>query len=140
MKEFTTAVANRPSKDTGEDAVTHPVTVKIDDREVTFRGATSSELFMLMAAISDTGTLSESIATSINVLYQLMEEDDRRWLKRRLFDPTDPMGPDDIAEYIGYLIEEWSARPTESPGDSSSSPSRTGQNSTARRSSKAKTS
>lgn len=135
MREFSTAVT---AHDDSEDVVTSPVTFKIDGREVTFRGATSSEVFMLMAAVSDTSSLGESIATSINVLYELMEDNDRRWLKRRLFDRSDPMNPEQIAEYIHGLVEEWSARPTESPSDSLESSPPSGSGSTAKPRSKGK--
>lgn len=141
MKEFTTALVSHVEGDSGEDdAVTAPVTFKIDDRVITFRGATSSEVFMLMAAVSDTQGLGESIATSINVLYELMSDEDRRWLKRRLFDRRDPMRPEHIAEYISALVEEWSGNPTESPSDSSPSPSQSGRQSKGKRRSEASTS
>lgn len=137
MREFTTAVG-APSD--GEEQITSPVTFTIDGREVTFRGATSAEVFTLMAAVSDTASLAESISTSINVLYELMEDDDRRWLRRRLFDREDPMSPENIAEYVMALVEEWSARPTESPSGSSESPPPSGRPSKAKQRSGAKAS
>lgn len=138
MREFTTAVTS--PRDEGEEHITSPVMFTIDGRPITFRGATSGEVFTLMAAVSDTATLAESISTSINVLYELMEDNDRRWLRRRLFDKNDPMGPEQVAEYITALVEEWSALPTESPDGSSESPPPSGEPSTAKRRSKAKTS
>jgi hypothetical protein len=138
MREFTTALS--APRDVDEDVITSPATFVIDRREITFRGATSAEVFTLMAAVSDTSTLAESVSTAINVLYELMEDDDRRWLRRRLFDRTDPMGPENIAEYVQALVEEWSARPTEDVSDSSASPERGGQPSKVKQRSGAKTS
>jgi len=128
LKEFTTS-----ARAAEEARIGLPVTVKVDDREITFSPATESEMAMLLAASSPTGNTVEAIADTINFFFALVEDEDQHsYLRGRLFDRGDPFDVSDIADIVVYLVEEWTARPTSSPSDSTPSRRSAGRRSTAR--------
>jgi hypothetical protein len=128
-KEFvTSAQADRASGEVGR-----PITVLVDGEEITFEGATESQIALLIAATSATATnITSGIADVINFFFSLLSEEDSRTLRHRLFDRDDPFDVENITDILMYLVEEWSARPTQSPSDSTPSPNSAGQKSTAR--------
>jgi len=141
MKEFVTAVERDDDPQLADDVtfMVRGIPDLVDDREVTAHSPTSGQLTLFMAVAGDTIDTPEAMATSINFLFSLLDPSDYSYLKRRLLKRDDPFGAKEIADILIYLIEEWSARPTQSPSDSPTSRSRGGRSSTARRSSAAST-
>lgn len=76
---------------------------------------------------------SRRIASVINFLDGLLDEQGRDRFAERLLDRDDPFGLDDVNNIIAGLIEEWTANPTEPPSSSAQSPSTAGKRSTAKR-------
>lgn len=116
MKEFVTA-AKAAGRDVQDD-----VTVKVDDREVTFRAPSQEQMAILIASVSATGNDIQGIAEIINVFFDLVENTDEdspqsRWMRHRLFDRDDEFGVDELTDILLYLIEEWTGRPTKQPSD-----------------------
>lgn len=126
MREFTTAAAEQHEESLGE-----PITVKIDGHEVTFNGASTGQISMLAAMMA--ADEMEMMSTVINLFFGLLaEEADRIRFRKRLFKRDDPFGPADVMEIVMGLVEEWTARPTQAPSDSSSQRATSGRKSTVR--------
>lgn len=131
MKEFITA-KKRADAD-GDAEVMPDVEFTVDKHSIVAHGPTSSQLTLFMAAATGYGSDQDAIATSINFLWELMEPEDQRYLKRRLLVAADPFGAEDIADILTFLIQEWSSeRPTKSSSGSVNSRSRSGSGSTAK--------
>lgn len=118
MKAFTTAAKAHHD---GEEKVGEKVSITLDDRKLTFIEPSSKTLLLLMSiyAERDSGDQLLALGNSINLMFNLLETpEDRNYLKRRLFDPKDDLGEEEISEIFRYLIEEWSGRPIEEPSAS----------------------
>src|SRR5690606_28261606 len=101
MREFTTAITSGTER---EPAEAPPVTVKIDGRDVTFLGPNTEELTMLMTAVSDTSSLDQSVSTSLNIVFDLIEKpEDARWFKGRLLNRKDPLNIAMVTEIVVHL-------------------------------------
>lgn len=128
MKEFVTAV-KAGGRDVSED-----ITVKVDDREITFLSPSQEQMAILIASVSATGDNLQGIAEIINVFFDLVDgTEDHRWLRHRLFDRDDEFSVTEVTDILLYLIEEWTGRPTRQPSDYLPSRKPGGRRSTARR-------
>lgn len=127
MKQFRTSAKNAdPEAPIGE-----PLTVDIDEREITFLPPTSGQIAILLAGSDETHTDMESAAALINFFFSMIESDsDSTYMRKRLFDRRDPFGIDEISELIDYVMGEWSATPTRRPSDYLPSQRTTGRRST----------
>jgi hypothetical protein len=117
MREITSSTkATANSDQPGEKA--RDITIKIDGREVTFRGPTSSQFSMMIYGLQ--GQLTDVVATFINFFFVLLKDpEDRQAYKRRLWDPEDEFDDETVAETVKALIEEWAGRPIQLSTDSS---------------------
>ena len=130
LKSFTTAA--RSAEENAFEAV--PITVEIDEREITFLPPTDGQFAVALAGSGDLVDTATMASTQINFFFSLIEKkDDSNYLRRRLFDRSDDFGVEMIADIITYLMEEWSARPTKQPSDFLPSQSSAGTRSTAKR-------
>lgn len=105
--------------------------VEVDRLETTARKPKEAIWMMMMASLSERAGTNEALAAAIDFVRKSLPDDDAMWLVMRLWDNDDNYGLDDIQEIVEYLMEEWTANPTESPSASTSTPSRTGKRSTA---------
>jgi hypothetical protein len=158
VREFSTAARVAVVRDEGDRPL--PVTIKVDDREVTFQPATEGQIALILAALSDTSGALNGIATVINFFFSLLDpdrldvddeedddfqavvrrlDDDVRYFKLRLLDSKDPFDGGDIVDIVVHLIEEWTGNPTKQPSDFMQSQKSGGQKSTAKRRSTAST-
>lgn len=140
MREFNTAVWAQEQQDQGntDEGIGFPIDVPIDGRKVRFIGATTSGISLVVAASQ--APLTDKVATVTNFFFSLVEkQEDKDWFRQRLWDNKDPFGIGMMEAISLALIEEWSARPTQSASDSSASPPSTGRKSTARHRSGAST-
>lgn len=131
IKEFTTSAKAAADDDTG--ALGKPIQVTVDEREVTFYPPTEGQLAVFFAGASDSSSQVNAVASTINFFFSLLDDDDIRYFKVRLFNRKDPFDAENIVEIVEYVIGEWSARPTKQPSDFMPSQSNTGRTSTARR-------
>ncbi len=129
MREITSSTkATANSDQPGEKA--RDITIKIDGREVVFRGPTSSQFSMMIYGLQ--GQLTDVVATFINFFFVLLKDpNDAAAFKRRLWDPEDDFNDETVSEVVKTLIEEWSGRPIQLSTDSSPQPLAGGQTSTA---------
>lgn len=131
IKEFVTSAEH--AADSDEALLTKDIAVTVDGREVLFFAPTEGQLALFMAGASDSTSQMSSIASTINFFFSLLDEENIRYFKVRLFDRNDKFGAVDVVKLVEYLVGEWSARPTKQPSDFMPSQSPTGQRSTARR-------
>ena len=130
MKSFSTAGKNAAESDI-EGA--EPITFIVDGSEFTAYPPTSGQFALMLSAQASHRGIADKVAAMIDFFDGMLEEEDQQVFRRRLLDRRDPMDFDMVEEIMEYLIEEWSARPTQPPHESSSSPPATGRKSTAKR-------
>lgn len=135
MREFKTAAKQAEDP---EDVVK----IKLDDVELISLRPTEGQMVMLMAAeASETRSGDSKVATTIDFALSIFDDESRRYLGRRLLDPTDSFGlgggdDDDgengagLLDLIQAVVEEWSHRPTKPSSGSTSSPENGGSSST----------
>jgi hypothetical protein len=130
VKEFTTA-ARRAAPSAMEGA--EPIQFTVDGQEFTAYPPTPGQLALLISAQAKNREPEESIASIIDFLDGILDENAQAMFRKRILDRDDPFDFDTVEQIMEGLIEEWSARPTSSPSASSSSPANGGRKSTARR-------
>lgn len=128
MKSFSTAA--KAALHERELPIGPDVSFTYDDREVSAHAPTGPQLAVFLAAFADTASMKASVTDSINFFHSRFEPADASYFKQRLMDPEDPFEFEQVVELLGWLIEEWSARPTQSPSDSAPSRTATGTTST----------
>jgi hypothetical protein len=133
MREFKSAAESQTLEELG----TEPISFKIDEDEFTAYPPTPAQFALFMASQGSNTEPTDQIAGVIDFFNGLLPDDQRMLFRRRLLDRDDPLGLEMIMDVVAWLSEEWSARPTESPSDSTPQRQRTGTRSTAKRSSKA---
>lgn len=133
MKDFVTAAKDHASEEFGFD-----VPFRVDkggpkEREMVAHKPSDGQITVFIAmAGDDLAANSEVVAQSINFLYSLLEQEDRRYLRKRLLDMEDEFGAEEIANILSYILEEWSGKASGSRTDSPRSRPSTGPRSTAR--------
>ena len=137
MREFSTA-ARRSAPLALEGS--EPIEFTVDGDKYTAYPPTPGQFMLLMSAQAKGRDEVESVASIIDFLDGILDENAQADFRRRLMDRDDPFDFDTVTQIMEGLIEEWSARPTQSPSASSSSPANGGRKSTARRPSRASTS
>lgn len=124
IKNFDTAARR------GAVAVNNPVdiTFQIDGEELTAHPPTTGQiaLFMTRSAQGGMGT----ITALFDLLSAVLDDDDIDLVESKLAEGVD-IGL--LTDIVSYLIEEWSARPTQPSSASSASRRTTGKRSTAKR-------
>lgn len=126
MLEFTTAVKDAEVEEGEEDVIEYD----LDGVLMTAYRPTGGQFAMLMAMTTKYSSDQEATAGLITMFVNIHDEEGQSHLANRLFDRKDPFDIEDVDRILKALIEDWSARPTESPSDSASSPPSTGQKST----------
>jgi hypothetical protein len=125
MKEFTSA-AKAAVSDDDEDIITF----KVDDAEVRAYPPSPGQLAMMFTSMGDYSTDPKKIAGVIDFILGLLDEDSSQLLGARLMDRRDPFELDQLTAIMEWLVEEWSARPTQPSPASTPSRSSTGRRST----------
>lgn len=130
MKEFVFA-AEQDKAENGEDTEEPTLAFKIDGVEFKAYRPAEGQLILIMAAMSgyyqDAG---ESAATIINFFVELLTDDGKHLITRKLMDRKDPFSLEQLIDVLEYIVETWSNTPTSVPSDSTSSPESTGPKST----------
>jgi hypothetical protein len=128
MREFTTAV-EEVRESLGDEH--WPLTFKVDGRVMHFRRPEGGEGVLLITAMAMHNDVMSKFASTLDIVSRVLRPDDRDWLNSRFLDPTDPLsrqapmlmaGTGDEGGVIHEIVEQWGARPTESPSPSSASP------------------
>ena len=130
VKAFVTSAVNPDATQRAGE----PITVSVDGREVTFNAPDSNQVVLLAAAIEGTAKDTALAATLINAFFAMIATNrDVAYFKGRLFDSDDSFALNNVSDILSYLLEEWSARPTESSPASSGLPSNGGKTSKGKR-------
>lgn len=130
-KSFALAAAEAAGFDVDEKL---PFQVEGDETQLYAYLPGEGQVVMLMGVAGldeyDTPGIAAASAEVMNVFWELMDDQSRAHLRRRLRDRHDRFGLGDILNIIEWLVEEASARPTRSPSDSTPSPQANGRPST----------
>lgn len=126
-------VTSAKTVDDNETPIGETLVIEIDERAITLTPPTTGQWAVYLAGSSDTSSSAEMMASQINFFFSLLDEDDARYAKRRLFHRDDAFDVDNVAEILEFAMEEWSARPTKQPSDFLPSQSSNGKRSTAAR-------
>lgn len=128
MQEFTTAA---------QDAIGDDRTLefwidkdnKAVERQVKCRMPNSGQLAMLMAGTGRGSGEMDYVSSTINFFLNLFEEEDAGYFEQRLFSGTDTFGIQEVEAIMRWMVQEWTARPTEQPSVSTPSQPSDGPNS-----------
>lgn len=74
----------------------------------------------------------QKLAGIIDFFVDVLDEESRDYITKRLLDPEDPFGLEEIEGVVWGLVEEWGGRPTKQPSDFAPSRKKGGQRSTPR--------
>lgn len=123
--EFDTAVARVQAEDS-EEEVSYSFTInEVDEKgnvvnsvECHAYAPEDGNIMMLMAdLVSRRAGIAQQIAGLVDFITDVLDEESRDYIVRRLMDRTDPFGITDLRGIVDYLMEEWSGRPTKQPSD-----------------------
>lgn len=106
-------------------------TIDGDDTQLYAYLPSEGQMVLLLGVASESTDPGAASAAVMDVFWELLEEDTRRHLRRRLLARTDTFGLGDIMNIIEWLVEESAARPTTPSSGSTPSPGSTGRPSTA---------
>lgn len=130
MRQFHTAVKAHSKN---EDSIGAVVEFEIDGQTFSATGPNATQLAVYLAEVGGFSVeTKDRVSAGINFFLDRFSGDDRRYFQRRLMDRNDSFDFQDITDIIEWLTEEWSARPTQLPSDSSGWPQPDGANLTVR--------
>ncbi len=132
MKQFSTA-ARRAQREEQDQSGLEPIHFEFDEQELVANPPGDGQFAMLMASMVDYATNTQTVAAAINFVFSLLDDDSRRYVQRRLMNPKDVFGGEDIMDMVQFFVEEWTANPTREPSGSTSSPPTDGPKSTVKR-------
>lgn len=128
MKEFTRA-AEQDDSPLGDE----PLEFKIGGDQFTVYPPTTAMFALFLASQAETRSIQDQMAGVVDLLDGLLEPDQRPTFHKRLLDRKHPLDFEVLQDIIAWLLEEWTARPTQESPDSSTSRKTTGRKSTGRR-------
>lgn len=80
-------------------------------------------------AVSATGPrrdVATKLAGVIDFMVEVLDDEGQAYITNRLMDRKDPFGLEELEQIMEWMIEEWTARPTERPSGSTRSASSVG--------------
>lgn len=126
MREFTTAVKKEASKQSGKR---ESIEFKQDGETLKAFRPDDNQFALLFAAVGLGSNGTDGVAGTINFLLSVLDSQSKAYVSRRLLDPEDDFGMEEVQQIMFGLIEEWSGRPFESSSDSAGSQQPGGQKS-----------
>jgi hypothetical protein len=100
---------------------------KIDKTEIVCFRPNDGQIAMLLASTSRYTKFETRLAGMIDFMVGTMDDDSREYVVARLMDRDDEFGMEQMEEILEWMVEEWVARPTQPPSDSSPSPKNDGE-------------
>lgn len=96
--------------------------------------APSHSMLMLTVTLLNSESNAKTITETIDLFMHLLDEDDAKYVKARMYDRTDPFGAGAIAKALAAAVEGWGgARPTRPSRSGTKSQQSAGSRSTAKR-------
>lgn len=117
MKQFHIAV-----KEASEPAEADTLKFKIDETEIVCFRPEDGQIAMLLASTSRYTKFETRLAGMIDFMIGTMNDNSREYIVERLMNREDSFGMEDMEKILEWMVEEWVARPTQPPSDSSPSP------------------
>lgn len=115
MKEFTTA-----AEQSDQDAE-QPLEFAIDGQVLRAYKPTEGQLAITMSALGRHTDEMTKTAGVIDFFVQILDEESYNYVVNRLLSREDPLGLQEIEDVLEWLVEEWTARPTQPPSGSTRS-------------------
>ncbi|HEY5419337.1 MAG TPA: hypothetical protein VIL10_01265 [Marmoricola sp.] len=138
--EFDTAVARARVED--EEEVAYPFTIVERDPDTdavldkvvchAYHPGDGQVIVLIADTMGRRSSTSDKIAGIIDFFTDVLDDESKEYIVRRLMDRRDPFGLADVEPIVFYLVEEWGGRPTKQPSDFSRSQKVAGQKSTPR--------
>lgn len=131
VKQFTTAARKRaiPVEWIEFEIVEAPEAEGDVARVITCKAVaepSDGQIAFLMARQTQHVRTQEKVGALLNFFDSVLEDETQSYISDRLLDPEDEFGVDEIQDILGFLMEEWSARPTKSSTASIPPPPPTG--------------
>lgn len=125
MKEFISAVEEVIEGDSEQF-----VEFSLDGRTLRSYTPHEGQLSFMLAALGRGQSSDSKFASIINLVMSTLRGEDADYLEGRLLerDPRKRLSLDMLESIFEYLVQEWFARPTQSPSDSAGSPPSDSQN------------
>jgi len=123
VKEFVTALKAVTEED-------ESIEFTLDGHVITCYRPSAAQFAVAAASVSRHRPVEEKLAGIIDFFVEILDEDSRGYIEGRLLDRNDPFGLDEVDDIMGWMVEEWSARPTQSPTGSTPSRQNGGRKST----------
>jgi hypothetical protein len=124
IKEFVTAL--RAAEEPDEEHVEFT----IDGHVLKCYRPSPAQLAYAMSAVGRRRETSEKVAGIIDFFVEVLDEESQAYVENRLLNRKDPFGLDEVEQVLEWMVEEWTARPTEPPSGSTRSRSNGGRKST----------
>lgn len=125
MKEFACA-----AKAADDPDIEIPTMFKVGDLTCRAYQPTSGQVAMMFSRASERNEDGERTAATIDFMLGIFDKETSKELGSRLLDRDDPFELENLTEIFEWLMEEWGARPTQSPSASSRSRASGGRKST----------
>lgn len=123
MKQFVTAAVEAISTD-GGDEITYEF--EHDGHGCKAYAPGDGQLAILMAMIGSHNGWQTQTAGIIDFFLNTVDEDSARYFSGRLLARKDPFGIKEVEAILRWLIEQWTANPTQEPSGSTESQPSTG--------------
>jgi hypothetical protein len=114
-KSFITA-----AEQSGNDDIP-PIDFTLDKHGLTAYFPGDGQVAVLMAETSRHQDMRTKVGGAIDFFQSVFDAEEAAWLRNRLLDKDDDFGLPTIQEIIEWLLEEWSANPTQSSSASTRS-------------------
>lgn len=121
--------------DASDTTRAEPETMTVDGRVCTYYFPGDGQFALFMANTERRKTDQVKVAALIDFFFSIFDEADQKHFQARLWDRNDPFDIESeggINDIVDGLVKEWSARPTQRPAGSTTSPPKTGRSSTRR--------
>ena len=128
MREFITAVEDIEKEDSEQEE--DFIEFKLDGRVMRSYPPNDGQLAFMLASMGRGQTTDQRFAGIINIMIASLRDEDADYLESRLLekDAKKRLPVKQVEAIFEYLVEEWFARPTQSPSDSAPSQQSDGQN------------
>jgi hypothetical protein len=123
MKSFTTAVVETLEGDEEEEG---RLEFDLDGETLVAYKPSEAQFALLMQATGRYASPTDAVAGGMDFFHAVLDVPSAQHIYHRLLDRKDPFGLPEVEDIVGWMVEEWTGRPTKRRSDSTRSPKTTG--------------